>query len=196
MVKAGAGLKSRSAGLRPAGGSRWYRWRRPANSRKSSVLARLFPTQTRRPARETEAPRKVSGLLLEGRKLGRSWCRCTQKASKLPVEKGRKAPRFIKRPLASRKWFGLNWLGVSHCVLSRSTEVSKGITGVPCKAEGSQGRRICSEVGEESRTLWGSSCLPPVPRGVSLSQVNMRPSKSPIYPKSKGSKWGPTLGSR
>lgn len=152
MVKAGAGRKSRSAGLRPGGGSRWYRWRRPANSRKSSLLARLFPTQTRRPARETEAPCKVSGLLLEGRELSRSWCKRTQKTSKLPAEKGRKAPRFIKCPLASRKWFGLNRLGVSHCVLSRSTEVSRGITGVPCKAEGAQGGRICSEVGQEGRT--------------------------------------------
>lgn len=163
MVKAGAGRKSRSAGLRPGGGSRRYRWRRPANSKKSSVLARLFPTQTRRPARETEAPCKVPGLL-EGRGLSTPWPRHTLKASKLPVEKGRKAPRFIKRPLASRKWFGLNWLGVSHCVLSRSTEVSKGITGVPCKAEGSQSRQICSEAGEEGRHR-----LPPAPRAVSLS---------------------------
>lgn len=170
MVKAGAGRKSRSAGLRPGGGSRWYLWRRPANSRKSSVRARLFPTQTRRPTRETEALCKVPGLLLEGRRLNRSWCKPTLKAGKLPVEKGRKAPRFIKRPLASRKWFGLNWLGVSHCVLSRSTEVSKGITGVPCKAEGSQGRQICSEVEEEGRTPSGGvPGLPPAPHDASLA---------------------------
>lgn len=50
----------------------------------------------------------------------------------VPVEKGRKAARFTKCPLASRKWPGLNWWGVSHCVLSRSTELSRGITGVPC----------------------------------------------------------------
>lgn len=30
-------------------------------------MARLFPTQTRRPERETKAPCRVSGLLLEGR---------------------------------------------------------------------------------------------------------------------------------
>lgn len=55
MVKAGAGVVSRAPGLRPGGGSRRYLWRRPANSRNSSDLARLSPTQTRRPARETEA---------------------------------------------------------------------------------------------------------------------------------------------
>lgn len=55
MVKAGAGVVSRVPGLRPGGGSRRYLWRRPANSRNSSDLARLSPTQTRRPARETEA---------------------------------------------------------------------------------------------------------------------------------------------
>lgn len=55
MVKAGAGVVSRVAGLRPGGGSRRYLWRRPANSRNSSDRARLSPTQTRRPAGETEA---------------------------------------------------------------------------------------------------------------------------------------------
>lgn len=73
MVKAGAGRRSRSAGLRPGGGSRWYRWRRPANSRKSSVLAKLFPTQTRRPVRETKALCGVPGLLLEGRGASKGW---------------------------------------------------------------------------------------------------------------------------
>lgn len=55
MVKARAGVVSRAAGLRPGGGSRWYLCRRPAKSRNSSDLARLSPTQTRRPAEETEA---------------------------------------------------------------------------------------------------------------------------------------------
>lgn len=49
-VKAGAGVVSRAAALRPGGGSRRYLCRRPANSRNSSDLARLSPTQTRRPA--------------------------------------------------------------------------------------------------------------------------------------------------
>lgn len=55
MVKAGAGMVSRAAGLRPGGGSRRYLWRRPAKSRNSSDLAKLSPTQTRRPAEKTEA---------------------------------------------------------------------------------------------------------------------------------------------
>lgn len=192
MVKAGAGRKSRSAGLRPGGGSRWYCWRRPANSRKSSVLARLSPTQTRRPARETKAP-----VPYWRRELSRNCWRHTIQASKLPVEKGRKAPRFIKHPLASRKWFGLNWLGVSHCVLSRSTEVSKGITGVPCKAEGSQGRQICSEVGEESRTLSGGAPASHLHHRVIASFAGEYETQEvPYPPQVKGKKWGPTLGSR
>lgn len=93
------------------------------------------------------------------------------------MEKGRKAPRFTKRPSASRKCCGLNWLGVAHCVLSRSTEVSRGITGVPCGVEGSQGRLFVLEGGEGvERHLGGSSCLAPIP------QANMRPRKSPVHP--------------
>lgn len=57
---------------------------------------------------------------------------CPAHKSGVPAEKGRKAARFTKCPSASRKWPGLNWRGVSHCVLSRSTELSRGITGVPC----------------------------------------------------------------
>lgn len=49
------------------------------------------------------------------------------------MEKGRKASLFTKFPSASRKWLGLNWCGVSHCVLSSSTEVSDGITIIPWK---------------------------------------------------------------
>lgn len=62
----------------------------------------------------------------------------------VPAEKGRKAARFTKRPSASRKWPGLNWRGVSHCVLSRSTELSRGTTGVPCgqAAGGLAGRPV------------------------------------------------------
>lgn len=50
MVKAGAGVVPRVAELRPGGGSRRYLCRRPENSRNSSDLARLSPTQTRQPA--------------------------------------------------------------------------------------------------------------------------------------------------
>lgn len=60
--------------------------------------------------------------------------------SVVPAEKGRKAALFTKHPLESRKWPGLNWWGVSHCVLSRSTELSRGITGVPCGAGSRWGR--------------------------------------------------------
>lgn len=49
----------------------------------------------------------------------------------VPVEKGRKASLLTKFPSASRKWLGLNWCGVSHCVLSSSTEVSDGMTIMP-----------------------------------------------------------------
>lgn len=138
MVKAGVGVVSRVAGLSPGGGSRRYLCRRPANSRKSSDLARLSPTQTRRPAGDTGAgwaPGNGGGVALPAgepglpRPLG---TRPPARQGAVPAEKGRKAARFTKHPSAARKWSGLNWRGVSHCVSSRSTELSRGTTGVPC----------------------------------------------------------------
>lgn len=59
-------------------------------------------------------------------------CPVRDQTISLPVEKGRNAFLFTKFPSTSRKWLGLNSSGVSHCVLSSSTEVSRGITVVPC----------------------------------------------------------------
>lgn len=79
MVKAGAGVVSRASGLRPGGGSRRYLWRRPAKSRNSSDLARLSPTQTRRPAKETKAQAGGSRPAL---------CRLCQGAGQFPRVEG------------------------------------------------------------------------------------------------------------
>lgn len=176
---------SRPAGLRPSGGSRRNLWRRPANSTNSSVLAKLSPTQTRRPSGETEArggdarPALPTAWLLEwgrgaagkeGSRRARPGATGTRVSSEpellrslchparamVPAEKGRKAARFTKHPLASRKWPGLNWRGVSHCVLSRSTELSRGTTGVPCgRAAGGAGSRCLVHLGRPQTAALG-----------------------------------------
>lgn len=53
----------------------------------------------------------------------------------LPAENGKKASRGIKFPSLSRKWPGLNCLGVSHCSGSYRTDAIFGRTMVPCKEE-------------------------------------------------------------
>lgn len=77
------------------------------------------------PCRETKAQWALAmGPTCVGRGLG---------AQRAPAEKGRKAVRLTKRPCVSRKWLGLKRSGVAHCVLSRSTELNNGMTGVPCR---------------------------------------------------------------
>lgn len=50
----------------------------------------------------------------------------------LPAEKGRKASLLTNRPSLSRKWAGLKVCGFSHWLSSYKTEVSRGMTIVPC----------------------------------------------------------------
>ena len=91
--------------------------------RKSSILARPSPRHTLLPERESK--HYQNGLTDDS----------FEDNNYIPAEKGIKASLLTNFPLSSRKWAGLKVWGLSHSLSSCRTDVSRGITLVPCTTE-------------------------------------------------------------